>query len=178
MKILIVLVLLVVAPMGASAQKVKVTSAPGIDFAKYKTYSWDQGMMANPLVRQLVVAAVDNAMAAKGLQKVESNPDLMISALASTDSDLTVTNPSSAASLSSISTGIATSGGPWAVTKGTLLIVISDAKTKNGVWQGTASETLDHGPTGDRVRDAKNVEKPINKAVQKMFKKFPPRSKQ
>jgi hypothetical protein len=61
------------------------------------------------------------------------------------------------------------------VTKGTLVINISDAKTRNEVWRGTATDTLEHGPTGDRVRDAKTVAKPISKAVQKMFKKFPPR---
>jgi len=57
------------------------------------------------------------------------------------------------------------------------MIDISDAKTKNGVWRATASHTLENGPTGDRVKDAKQVEKPINKAVQKMFKNFPPHSK-
>ena len=67
---------------------------------------------------------------------------------------------------------------PWPVTKGTLIVNISDAKTKNGLWRGTATQTLDNGPTGDRLRDAKTVEKPIRKAVEKMFKKFPPQSKQ
>jgi len=60
-----------------------------------------------------------------------------------------------------------------AVTKGTLVIDMSDARTKNGVWRGIASHTLENGPTGNPVQDAKEVEKPINKAVQKMFKKFP-----
>jgi len=64
------------------------------------------------------------------------------------------------------------------VTKGTLIINISDAKSKNAVWRGTATHTLEQGPTGDRIRDAKTVEKPIRKAVEKMFKKFPPQSKQ
>jgi hypothetical protein len=43
---------------------------------------------------------------------------------------------------------------------------------KDGLWRGTATDTLKHGPTGDKVRDAKSVEKPIKKAVVKMFKKF------
>jgi hypothetical protein len=85
-----------------------------------------------------------------------------------------MTNPSWAPPLNSIATGIPSSSQAWPVTKGTLLINISDAKTRSEVWRGTATHTLENGPTGDRVRDAKNVEKPINKAVQKMFKKFPP----
>jgi len=88
-----------------------------------------------------------------------------------------MTNPSWAPSLTSIATGIPSSSQAWAVTKGTLVIDMSDAKTKNGVWRGVASHTLEDGPSGNAVRDAKTVEKPINKAVQKMFKKFPPQSK-
>jgi hypothetical protein len=178
MKILIIIALIAFGPLAVKAQKVKVTSDPGADFSKYKTYAWDQGMMANPLIRQHVVAAVDKAMSTKGLRKVETEPDLIVSALASTESDLTVTNPSWAPVLNSISTGIPASAQAWPVTKGTLMVNISDAKTKNGLWRGTASQTLEHGPTGDLVRDAKTVEKPINKAVEKMFKKFPPQSKQ
>jgi Domain of unknown function (DUF4136) len=177
MKTLIVILLLVLAPVAVRAQKVKVTSVPGIDFSRYKTYAWDEGMLANPIVKQHIVAAVDKAMQTKGLTKVETAPDLLVSALASTESDLTVTNPSWAPALNSIATGIPASSQAWPVTKGTLVVSISDAKTKNGIWNGIATETLDNGPTGDNVRDAKTVQKPINKAVEKMFKKFPPQSK-
>ena len=174
MKTLILIALLAVT---VNAQKVKVSSDPAIDFSKYKTYAWDQGTLANPLIKQFIVTAVDRELMAKGLQKVESNSDLVLTTLTATESDLTMTNPSWAPQLNSIATGIPSSSQAWAVTKGTLVIDMSDARTKNGVWRGIASHTLENGPTGDRVRDAKQVEKPINKAVQKMFKKFPPHSK-
>lgn len=177
MKTLIVIVLLALAPVVATAQKVKVISDPGADFSRYKTYAWDQGILGNPIIRLHIITAVDNAMAARGLRKVDTEPDLIVSSLASTESDLTVTNPSWAPVLNSIATGIPASSQAWPVTKGTLLISISDAKTRNGLWRGTATHTLEQGPTGDRVRDAKTVEKPIYKAVEKMFKKFPPQSK-
>lgn len=175
MKISIILALLALTSFTANAQKVKVVSDPNADFARYKTYAWDQGAMSNPLIKQTVIAAVDSAMSEKGLRKVETDPDLLISALASTESDLTMTNPSWSPQLNSIATGIPSSSQAWPVTKGTLLINISDAKTRSEVWRGTATHTLENGPTGDRVRDAKSVEKPINKAVQKMFRKFPPK---
>ena len=177
MKTLFILALLVVCAGMVHAQKVTVASDPGADFSKYRTYAWDQGMMANPVIRQHIMAAIDNAMAAEGIQKVEAEPDLVVVALVSTESELTMTNPSWVPVLNSIATGIPASSQTWPVTKGTLVIEISDAKTKKGVWRGTASHTLENGPTGDRVRDAKTVEKPIKKAVQKMFKKFPPSSK-
>ena len=174
MKILILIALLAVT---VNAQKVKVSSDPACDFSRYKTYAWDEGTLANPLIKQYIVTAVDKEMSVKGMRKVESDPDLLLTTLTATTSDLTMTNPSWAPALNSIATGIPASSQSWPVTKGTLVIDISDAKTKNGVWRGTASHTLENGPTGDRVRDAKQVEKPINKAVQKMFKKFPPHSK-
>ena len=77
-----------------------------------------------------------------------------------------------------IATGIPATSQAWPVTKGTLVINISDAKSKHGLWRGTATQTLEHGPTGELARDAKTVAKPINKAVEKMFRKFPPQPKQ
>jgi hypothetical protein len=174
MKTLILIALLAVT---VNAQKVKVSSDPAIDFSKYKTYAWDQGTLANPLIKQFIVTAVDRELSAKGLQKVDSNSELILTTLTATNSDLTMTNPSWAPQLNSIATGIPSSSQAWAVTKGTLVIDMSDARTKNGVWRGIASHTLENGPTGNPVKDAKQVEKPINKAVQKMFKKFPPHSK-
>ena len=174
MKALIVIALLAFT---VTAQKVKVYSNPASDFSKYKTYAWDKGTLANPLIKQFIVTAVDREMTARGLQKVENEPDLIITTLTATMSDLTMTNPSWLPQLNSIATGIPASSQAWAVTKGTLVVDISDARTKDGVWRGSASHTLENGPTGNPVHDAKQVEKPINKAVQKMFKKFPPQAK-
>lgn len=177
MKILIIIVLIAFGGLTINAQKVKVTSDPSADFSRYKTYAWDQGTFSNPIIKQHIIAAVDTAMAAKGFQKVAQDGDLIVTALASTESDLTTTNPSWHPSLNSISTGIPSSSQAWPVTKGTLVVDLSDAKTKSAVWRGTSTATLEHGPTGDRLRDAKTVEKPIRKAVEKMFKKFPSPSK-
>ena len=174
MKILILIALLAVT---VNAQKVKVSSDPAVDFSRFKTYAWDKGTLANPLIKQFIVTAVDRELMAKGLQKVESNSDLILTTLTATNSDLTMTNPSWAPQLNSIATGIPSSSQAWAVTKGTLMVDMSDAKTKNEVWRGIATHTLEQGPTGNPVHDAKQVEKPINKAVQKMFKNFPPHSK-
>ena len=175
MKIAIISALVLVAALTVNAQKVKVGSDPAADFSKFRTYSWDEGMLANPIVREHIVMAVDKELAAKGIQKVEADPDLIVTTLTATETDLTMTNPSWAPALNSIATGIPSSSQTWPVTKGTLVIDISDARTKNGVWRGTATHTLENGPTGDRARDAKTVEKPISKAVEKMFKKFPPK---
>jgi uncharacterized protein DUF4136 len=170
----VVMICLVVAGISANAQKVKVASDPAVDLSKYKTYAWSSGLPgANPVVNQQIIAAVDSQLAAKGLTKVETDPELTLSAWVWTESDMHVANPSWAPALNSIQTGVPSGSQGWAVTKGTLVIDISDTKSKNGVWRGTASDTLKHPPTGNKAKDAKSVEKPIQKAVEKMFKQFP-----
>jgi hypothetical protein len=173
-RLALILLLILAGAVSAAAQKVRVGADPNVDLSRYKTYTWSQGMAgANALVNALIVAEVDRALAAKGLQKVETDPELTLAAWVWTESDMHMTNPSWAPALNSISTGVAAAPQGWAVTKGTLVIDISDSKTKNGVWRATATDTLNHAPTGNKAEDAKNAQKPIKKAVEKMFKKFP-----
>jgi hypothetical protein len=173
-RIALILFLIPAAALLANAQKVIVGAQPGADLTKYKTYSWSKGLTGtNILVQQIIVTAVDQEMAAKGVTKVESDGELILSAFVWTDSELYVTNPSWAPVMNSISTGIVVGSQSWPVTQGTLVVEISDAKSKDGLWRGTATDTLKHGPTGDRVKDAKTAQKPIKKSVVKMFKKFP-----
>ena len=175
MKKLIILLLIVVGAGSASAQKVKVWADPSVDFAKYKTYGWDASIgVGNPLIMTATMDAVDEALAAKGLRKVENNPELTIAALTSTDSDLHVDYPGSTNNIGSgFPVGLAASTSRWPITKGMLMIGITDAQTKNSLWRATATHTLESGPSGNPIEDAKIVEKPIRKAVAKMFKQFP-----
>ncbi len=172
--LVLMIVVVLSGALSASAQKVSVGADPSVNLTTYKTYKWDQGSSgANPVVNQLIIAAVDAQMAAKGLTKVETDPDLLLSAFAWTESDMQVSNPSWSPSLNSIATGVAVNSQSWVVTKGTLVISMADAEKKNEVWRGTATDTMKHGPTADKVKDAKTAEKPIKKAVEKMFKQFP-----
>ena len=168
-------VLLILAgALSVYAQKVKVGADPAVDVSKYKTYAWSSGTTGtNAIINQQIVAAVDAQLAAKGLKKVETDPELTISALVWTESDMHISNPSWHPSLNSLSTGVYGGASNWPVTKGTLVVNISDTKTKNEVWRGTATDTLKQGPSGSKVEDAKTAEKPIRKAVEKMFKQFP-----
>ena len=168
------ILLVLASALSVQAQKVRVGADPAVDVSKYKTYAWSTGTTGtNPIVHQQIVGAVDSQLAAKGLKRVETDPELTVSALVWTESDLHVSNPSWHPSLNSIATGVAVGAQSWTVTKGTLVVNISDAKTKNEVWRGTASDTLKQGPSGNKVEDAKTAEKPIRKAVEKMFKQFP-----
>ena len=167
-------VVILVCTVMACAQKVEVGADRTVNIAKYKTYSWATGSStANPLIQQTIVDAVDRAMVLKGMTKVALNADINLVVFAATESDLHISYPSWHPGLNSIATGIGGASQQWPVTKGTLVVDMLDAKTKNSIWRGTATDTLEHGPTGNMQKDAKSVEKKIKKAVEKMFKKFP-----
>ena len=172
-RLLLVILLIVPGTLSVSAQKVSVGADPTVDVAKYKTYAWSNVASVNPIANQTVVSAVDSQLVAKGLRKVDTDPELTVVVFGSTESDIHVSNPSWSPSLNSIATGVAVGSQSWLVTRGTLVVDLLDTKTKNSVWRGQATETLERGPTGNKVKDAKTVEKPIRNAVKKMFKQFP-----
>ena len=63
----------------AFAIDVKTDHDREADFSKRKTWAWKPGTEApNPLTEQKIRMAVESAMRAKGLQKVESAPDLWV----------------------------------------------------------------------------------------------------
>jgi hypothetical protein len=64
-------------------------------------------------------------------------------------------------------------GEMWSVTMGTLIVDLFDKKSDRMIWRGTAKDTLSQGPTNNQAADAKAVAKPVQKSVEKMFKKFP-----
>jgi hypothetical protein len=175
MRRLIVLLLIVLGAAAVNGQKVKVGADPNVDISKYKTYSWDVGTIApNPLISQLIIDSVDQAMKTKGLTKVDAKPDVTLAVWAAMGGDMQISYPSwSGAMGSAASTGIAVSSQSWVVTKGTIVVDINDAGTKSTVWRGSAISTLPHGPTGDKAKDAKDAAKHIRKAVEKMFKQYP-----
>lgn len=173
-KLLGAILLLLLGAVSISAQKVSVGADPGVDLTKYKTYAWASDKASpNPVISQMIISSVEAQLAAKGLKKVATDPELTVVVFGSTETDMHVSNPSWAPSLNSLTTGVVVASQSFLVTKGTLVIDLEDSKTKSSVWRGQATQTLDHGPTGDRARDAKMVEKPIKQAVTKMFKQFP-----
>jgi len=173
MKKLITFVVLVIAAISVNAQKVKVKADPSVDLSKYKTYSWAGDMTSpNPIIHQIIIQAVEGALAAKGFTKVASNGDVTIVARALTESDMHISHPSWMPAMNSINTGIAVGSSSWPVTEGTLVVSLVNG-TNDSIWRATATDTLEHGPSGSAAKDASRVEKKIRKSVDKMFKKFP-----
>ena len=175
MKRLIALVITLVAVATVPAQKVKVGADPNADLAKYKTYQWDKPLPpGNPIIQQAIINSINQAMTAKGLNEVAEGADVTVVYFAAVNVDVQIGYPSwSNAMGSGDPTGIAVGAQSWPVHKGTLVVDLIDGKTKNSVWRGSATQLLKDGPTGNAANDAKRVEEPIKKSIDKMFKQFP-----
>ena len=167
--ILIPTIFFLFLPVVAQAQKVNVDFDKTTDFSKFKTYSWGQGTPnPNPLGHQRIVAGIESQLALKGLQKVESNADIVViyHAAAGHETQINTTN------MGGYGYGWGRYGGGTSTTTvqniptGELIVDIGDTQSKKFVWRGTARDTLSDKPE-------KN-EKKLNKALTKMFEKFPP----
>jgi len=154
----------------AIAQDIKTDYNHSVDFSKYKTFMWiKEPKTENPLMKERIIDAVNMELQLKGLRLVTSGADLGISANTATKEEHT---------LDSFYNGFPGWGwhrywGPAPVVVetyevGTLVVDLFDTQTKQAVWWGAATDTVSEKPE-------KNT-KHLNKAVEKMFKDFPPRT--
>jgi len=175
MKKLISLLILIVAAAAVQGQKVKATADPNVNFSNYKTWTWDRPLPpGNPIIQQIIVDSIEQALNAKGLTKVEENGDLTVAYFAASNTDIQIGYPVFSDKMgTSASPNTATSLSSYAVTKGSIVVNIVDGKTKNTVWQAGATHVLKDGPSGNPAKDAERLDKPIRRSVEKMFNKFP-----
>ena len=156
----------------APGQKVEVKYDKTVDFSKYKTYTWAEGMPAkNPIINKMITDQIDQQMAARGLTKT-ADGDLQLMFAAATDLDLQITGLTWS-NVSNPMGSLATIGPPMNVRKGTLVVDLMERKTERYIWRATAKETLSQSPSGDMVKDAQRAENLVKKAVAKVFSKYP-----
>jgi hypothetical protein len=158
--------------IAAPAQQVKTDYDRSANFGQYKTYSWEQVKTKDALDIDRIKNAVNATLAAKGWSQVETGGDVSVIAFEMTQNQQT---------LNTFYDGF---GGGWGWRRfggggfgeattttetykvGTLLVDLYDAKSKQLLWRGSASDTLSNNSN-------KNI-KNLDKGVEKMFKKFPP----
>jgi len=161
------------------AQKTSAAFDEKVDFSNFKTFAFDKGGARNPYVNALIVGAIERELTARGLTKVDSDPDLKVSYLAATVPNLQVQNVPFYHVVNPAYSGMVGSAtmNMWDVTTGTLVIDLWDRKSDRVIFRGTITEVLQRAPSADLQADAKIVSKPINKGVAKIFKKYPVKSK-
>jgi hypothetical protein len=153
--------------VAATAQDVHTDYNHQIPFDQFHTYSWGQVKTDNPLWEPRVQRAVDKELEAKGWQRVDSGGQVTLSAVGAVNDQKqyqTFYNGMGGWGWGGFGTTATTTVQNERV--GTLVVDMYDSNNKQLIWRGTAADTLSENPE-------KNENK-LQKAVDKMFKKFPP----
>jgi hypothetical protein len=142
-------------------------------FSAYKRYAWTRGTeLPDELNHARIVRSIEARLMERGLARVEpgDSPDVLVAYHASFDKNLRI---------DAFSTGWGPFGlGPdrygsarvQDILVGTLVVDITDARTRALVWRGMASGDIKPNDKPEQ-RDKK-----LAKAMEKMFKNYPPRS--
>jgi hypothetical protein len=145
-----------------AAQDVSVDFDKEADFSKFKTYAWQTGQPApSPLVDKRIVSAIDGQLAEKAWTKTDASPDAMVVYYAAVKEQKQLNGWGSGPRWSAHGTVNVDT-----IRIGQLVVDVYDAKTKELVWRGIASDTVSDKPE-------KN-DKKLSAVVAKLFKQFPP----
>jgi hypothetical protein len=157
----------------ALAQTVETDYDHSVNFSQYHTYSWGHVHATDPLFEGRIRDAVDRDLQAKGWQLVlaPAGGDVTVMAVAIKRNQMEYNTfydgLGSGWRWHGWGTGMATTT-VEKVPVGTLIVDIYDSTSQHLVWRGMAHDQLSDKPE-------KNTKK-LQKAVDKMFDKFPPRS--
>jgi hypothetical protein len=174
------------------AQKVRVDYDHGCDYSHYKTYRWvgsqtasSDGQFPNQLMQQRIVRFVEEALAAKRFTRVETGGDILV------NYDLKVTAEPQLTTFTNAAgpvggwdgwgwgawgwggLGCCGWGSGFSTTtaqtfwKGTLVISLTDSHHKQLIFQGVSTDMISS-------RAGKNTKR-LQKGIQEMFEKYPPR---
>ena len=177
------LLAIVLAPAVLLAQKVSYDYNKSANFASFKTYAQKDGTkVGQPLIDDRIAAAIDTELAAKGLKKVESDPDVVVVYHVAFDQEKDISTFSSGYGGGYGPYGYGWGGG-WGggmattttqvrdILVGTLVVDMADAKKNQMVWRGMGVKEVNTQANPEK-RD-----KSINEAVKKIFKNYPPKVK-
>ena len=166
-----------VMPAIAAAQKTTYDFDKTAPFAQFRTYTMQDGTPTkNPLIDRRIVAAIEAQLAAKGLTRSDTAPDVVVLFHVAYDEEKDISTYSTGPMYGGYGWGW---GGGWGTTTtdvrvreilvGTLAIDIVDARKKEIAWRGLGTKEID-----TKAKPEKRDEN-ITKAVEKIFKNYPPK---
>lgn len=171
---IMVAALLLTLSSPAIAQDVTTDWDKSKNFAEYHTYYWAKVDSPNPFMNQRLQDGVDAELAKRGWSKQQAGGQVALVALgmSKTKHDLNTFYSGSGWGYGGWYGGGGMGTSTTTTTEykeGTLVLDMYDSNSRQLLWRGTATDTLSDKPE-------KN-EKKLNKALGKMFDKFPPESK-
>jgi len=135
-----------------------------VDFASYRTYGWKEGSPARrPSVQDVITNTVNRELQAKGLRRVDEDPDLWVVTYILVDRH-TLEDLSDPVQFE-FWTGV-TSVDAYQLQAGSLLIDLVDPGSERVVWRCLTSGTVKGA--------AKKMEKRLSKMIGKMLRGYPP----
>ncbi len=163
------LVLMLLACGSTFGQDIKYNFMPGTDFSKYHTYKWVSESNGHPdqIIDQQIKEAIDQQLVGKGLTKTDGETaDLFVGYQASVNQEKQW-NAYGGGMGWRFGGGMATATSST-IRVGTLVVDVYDPATKQLIWRGQATKTLN--PSNNPQKNQQN----LNKAVAKLLKNFPP----
>lgn len=165
------LVALLLSVWVAAAQDVKYNFMPGTDFSKYHTYKWvtiENASHPNQIVDAEIKQAVDAQLSQKGLTKTtDDKADLYVGYQTAVDQEKQW-NAYGMGGGWRFGGGMATAT-QSTISVGSIVVDMYDPSTKQLVWTGTATKSID--PSSNQEKNEKN----LNKAMEKLLKNYPPK---
>jgi hypothetical protein len=167
-------------PAIAAAQKTTYDFDKTADFSQFKSYAMNDGTPSGqPLIDKRIVAAIERQLAAKGLVRNDAAPDVFVLFHVAFDEQKDISSYSSGPMYGGYGWGW---GGGWGTTTtdvrvreilvGTLAIDMVDARKKEIAWRGLGTKEIDTNAKPEK-RDSN-----ITKAVEKIFRNYPPKVRQ
>ena len=159
-----------IACIATHGQDVRTNYMPGTNFTKYHSYKWvaiEGGAHPNQIVDAQIKQSVDSQLASKGLTKTDSErADLFVGYQIAVDQEKQWNGYGMGGGLRWGGMATATSS---TINVGTLVLDMYDPATKQLVWTGNATKTID--PKSSQEKNQKS----LDKAMQKLLKSFPPK---
>jgi len=163
------------------AQDVKSTSDKSVDFKKYKKYSWGSNYLltrqpkdVQERINMAIVDSINRTLQAAGFTEDDQNPDFRITyeagGLAKTD--VSAQRNLYASEMINYTWGnfAGISADAWAYSLAKMQITVTDAASKNNLWQAIASKEI-----RDPEKFKSKLRENVDKFVQKTMKSFPPK---
>jgi hypothetical protein len=154
-----------------SAQDIKTNYMPGTDFSKYHTYKWvsiNHAEQVDPIVAQQIKDAIDTQLASKGMTKTDADTADMYVGIQTSIQQQQQWNAYGMGGGWRMGGGMA-SATSSTIQIGTLGVDFYDPATKQLVWRGQATKTLNPS------KNAQTNLNRVNQAVAKLLKSFPPK---
>lgn len=166
-----------VLALPAYGEKPQIQWNNAYDFGAVETFQWQLTPetsleQRNPFMHSLVKNSIEQELATSGLTEVQSNPDVYVNYHASTDTEVRLESDSYGYGFGAYGMGgwgyygygaagpVSTTTRVVEYNRGTLVVDVWDAASKELVWRGTVSDVLPDNP--------QKAEKLVQKAIAKL----------